>query len=373
MRHPRLRRFVVFCLAVALLAALAAPALAQRSRRPATPPTSSPGLREDGEQNRQLAEERAAKDRASALLAAGNALLDQGQFVEALTQFEAAYAIFPSPKLHYNIAQTLHELGRPLEALAQYEAFLAGVAREEMAAQRELANQRVFDLQGEIAMLALQCSSAGAAVSVDGKPSGETPLPAPLRLMPGRHVILVDKPGFERHVLEMDLAAGTTVVERVELLTSAQALAQRQEFQRAEAGRQAAERRLRDEQVKAERVDSKRRRTWRTAGWISLGTGAVAAATALGIGGLALYERSKVEGAEDGESWSGAVQAHYDRAATYRGIFYVSAAVAVVGLATGAGFLRYASARRKPTLIERAALAPMVTSSGGGAAVWGRF
>jgi tetratricopeptide (TPR) repeat protein len=312
------------------------------------------------------------KERALALLGEGNSKLDQGLYVDALAAFEAAYAAFPSPRLHFNIAQTLHELGRPLEALRHYEQFLAGVPQDEMPAQWTLASERIFQLQGRISTLALQCSAAGAAVSIDGSPAGVTPLPEAVRLLPGRHLVLIDKAGHERRVIELDLTAGATHTERVELLTSEAALAQRQEFQRAEAARQTAELRLRQEQAAATRARERRRRNLRTGAWVALGVSGAALATAATTGALAWRENAKVEDAEPGTPWTGAIEDHYDRAALYRRVFYVSAAVSVVGLATGGGLLLYS--RSSPAAaVERAALVPLVHAQAGGLAVLGSF
>src|SRR5579864_1228721 len=65
-----------------------------------------------------------ARARARALLRDGNDMLDRGLYAEALKLFEEAYRTFGSPKLHFNIAQALYQLGRPLEALERYERFV---------------------------------------------------------------------------------------------------------------------------------------------------------------------------------------------------------------------------------------------------------
>ncbi|MBK7540039.1 MAG: PEGA domain-containing protein [Myxococcales bacterium] len=170
----------------------------------------------------------------------------------------------------------MYELGRHPEALLHYEQFLQGVSEREMSAQWQRANRRVFELQGKVATVVVQCSASGAEVKLDGAVVGATPLSAPLRLSPGRHVLILDKAEHERHVVELELRGGDIRTERVELLTAEQAVQRRAEFQRVEAARHAAERKLLGEREAGQRASMRRRSTLRTAGWVTVGGAAVA-------------------------------------------------------------------------------------------------
>ena len=57
-------------------------------------------------------------------LSRGNDLFTGDKFQEALTEFQAAFAAFPSPKLHFNIGQCQRALGRRTEALAEFRRFV---------------------------------------------------------------------------------------------------------------------------------------------------------------------------------------------------------------------------------------------------------
>src|SRR5262245_37367876 len=72
------------------------------------------------------APDRGAKSEAQALLSQGTDLYDRGDYAAALEKFTAAYQVFPSPKLWFNIGQANRDLGRPVEALDAFERFLAG-------------------------------------------------------------------------------------------------------------------------------------------------------------------------------------------------------------------------------------------------------
>src|SRR5262245_15776882 len=67
-----------------------------------------------------------AKAKAQGLLKEGTALYQQGSFEAALAKFEAAFRVYPSAKLQFNIAQANRDLNRPVEAMHAFEAFLAG-------------------------------------------------------------------------------------------------------------------------------------------------------------------------------------------------------------------------------------------------------
>ncbi|PSM32078.1 trypsin-like peptidase domain-containing protein [Haliangium sp. UPWRP_2] len=169
--------------------------------------------------------------RARALLADGNDKLDRGLWAEALKLFEDAYRVFPSPKLHFNIAQALYQLRRPLEALERYERFVREINKEEHQTEWRLAQERVFELQAQIATIDIQCSVIGALVTLDGREVGKTPLPRPVRVVPGAVSIVISKPGYERQVIEVTLKAGDSVTQRVKLLTETEALGSRQDAQ----------------------------------------------------------------------------------------------------------------------------------------------
>jgi tetratricopeptide (TPR) repeat protein len=317
----------------------AAPAAAPAAAAPAPAPAADAGD--------------AGRQRARELLQQGNKQLDQGLYLDALHSFEAAYAAFPSPKLHFNIAQTYNELGRLIEALHHYELFVREVKREE-SAQWGLANERIFKLQGSIATVQLQCNVVDAAVTVDGNVVGKTPIAAPLRFMPGAHGIVVTKAGYENQVVEINLKAGDALTQRVKLLTEEEGAATKRAVQAAEARRLAA---LEEERRTKEKL--RRTRTiLRTSGWVAVGTGVVVAVTGGIFGGLSLSESSKVEGAPKDTQWVD-VKSHYQNADTYRKILYYGTAigggVALAGAILVGWSYRSAAAERRPEGGEPAA------------------
>jgi tetratricopeptide (TPR) repeat protein len=72
----------------------------------------------------QIGPEGDARTQAQAHLSRGNDLFTIDKFRDALTEFQAAFAAFPSPKLHFNIGQCQRALGNQPEALAEFQRFV---------------------------------------------------------------------------------------------------------------------------------------------------------------------------------------------------------------------------------------------------------
>jgi hypothetical protein len=115
----------------------------------------------------------------------------------ALAEFLASRELFPTQVALLNAAISLTRLGRYDDALSMYaelfELFGPGMTPEEKA----LANEEMADLQSRLGEVELSVNEPGAAVELDGRARGSTPLPAALRVAPGTHVVRVTKPGFE--------------------------------------------------------------------------------------------------------------------------------------------------------------------------------
>jgi hypothetical protein len=147
------------------------------------------------------------KARAQALLAEGSALFRNGEYAAALEKFEAAYAVFPSPKLWFNIGQANRDLDRPVQALQAFERYLAQVpdAPPDMAAD---ARASVADLQKKLGRLRIDCETPGAEISLDGKPIGTAPLPDTIWATPGRHQVTANRAGLAPAIEGVDVVAG---------------------------------------------------------------------------------------------------------------------------------------------------------------------
>src|SRR5262249_11557630 len=148
-----------------------------------------------------------AKARAQALLTQGTNLYDQGDYAAALEKFTAAYALYPSPRLWFNIGQANRDLGRPVEALDAFQRFLADGPRTPEAADAVAEAQRsVEDLQQRLGQVRVTCTTAGAEVTVDGRRVGLAPIDRLVWTTPGRHQIAGRHARFAPAIEDVDVA-----------------------------------------------------------------------------------------------------------------------------------------------------------------------
>jgi hypothetical protein len=168
-----------------------------------------------------------AKAKAQALLREGAQLYQDHAFAEALEKFDQAYAVFPSPKLLYNIGQASRELGRPADAVDAFEKFLAQApdASPELIAE---AKQSVAELSPKLGKLFINCNVSGAEISVDGKNMGKTPLVDSIRVSPGNHQVTATHPTAMPVVQTVLVAAGAmqTLAIRLRSLAESPAVGQ---------------------------------------------------------------------------------------------------------------------------------------------------
>jgi hypothetical protein len=148
-----------------------------------------------------------AKATAQSLLNEGSRLYGEGDYASALEKFSAAYAAYPSPKLMFNIGQTNRDLGRPVEALRAFEKFLVDAldASPETTAD---ARKSLAELREKLGRIVIDCQTADAAVSIDGKSVGMTPLPEPFWATPGRHQVTANHAHATAVIESVDVSVG---------------------------------------------------------------------------------------------------------------------------------------------------------------------
>jgi hypothetical protein len=148
------------------------------------------------------------RSQAQGLLTQGTELYAHGDYAAALEKFKAAYEVFPSPKLWFNIGQANRDLGRPVEALEAFQHFLAD-APDAPAETIAEARRSAAELRSKLGRLEITCATSDAEVSVDGKSVGTTPLVDPVWTTPGSHQVAVRHPRFAATVEDVDVKPGT--------------------------------------------------------------------------------------------------------------------------------------------------------------------
>jgi tetratricopeptide (TPR) repeat protein len=154
----------------------------------------------------------------------GNERLDQGLFVQALQLYREAIAAWDHPAIRYNVAVALINLERPLDAYDELERALAHgeQALEPDVYLQALAYQRL--LGGQIVRLAIECVEPATHVQLDGNELAMScPGTKEQRVLPGRHRVVANKPGFVTRQHELAPSGGETVRVSVDLMTDEEA------------------------------------------------------------------------------------------------------------------------------------------------------
>jgi hypothetical protein len=135
----------------------------------------------------------------------------------ALAEFEAAYRISRWYKLLYNIGQLNAALGRPAKAVAAFEAYLTEGGDEVPTARRRDVRAEIDREYAYLGTIIVETEPIGADVSVDGEAVGRTPLPGPLPVASGRHVVEVRLADHEPERREVDVVSGAEIAIHVGL------------------------------------------------------------------------------------------------------------------------------------------------------------
>ena len=157
-----------------------------------------------------------AKVQAQVLLDEGTAAYGRGDYATALDKFGAAYRIFPSPKLWFNIGQANRDLGRPVEAVAAFDRFLRD-ATDAPAETVTEARRSAAELKKKLGHIEVNCATDGAEITVDGKQIGSTPLGEMVWTTPGRHQVAVQHAGFSPAIEDVVVTAGAATAVNFQL------------------------------------------------------------------------------------------------------------------------------------------------------------
>jgi hypothetical protein len=152
-----------------------------------------------------------AKERARALLEEGSAALERGDAGRALSRFDEAFRVFPSPRIHFNRGLALRALGRHAEALESLRTFISEAAD---AAERPRAQARemLAELERKVGWLEIECDTDAVDLLVDGRRAagGAAGKPVPLDAGTRRLRLLRAGAGPEARPVEVSrtIAAG---------------------------------------------------------------------------------------------------------------------------------------------------------------------
>ncbi len=158
------------------------------------------------------------KKKAKKLLDQGDALLESGDFGGALTRYQKAHEVFPNARLLLPMAKAEEKLGRDLDALQHLEQLVNEVGPDLTEALAAEIDSLESMLGQRIAHVWLSVEPEGAVVTLDDVELGPAPLAQAIRLLPGKHHLLVTKDGLPSVQKNLELRAGDDVKETVSLV-----------------------------------------------------------------------------------------------------------------------------------------------------------
>ena len=149
-------------------------------------------------------------------LASGDKAARAKDWAKAQADYQAANAATPSADALDGLANAHYQQKHDVDAYVAYESWIKTYGPTSPAKKRA-AEARLQELAGKTGLLGLDTTESGAVISVDDKPSGTTPLAAPLRLAVGPHRVRITKDGFVPFDQVPNVAPGTTTTLAVKL------------------------------------------------------------------------------------------------------------------------------------------------------------
>ena len=157
----------------------------------------------------------AAREKARGVVVEGAKLFEAGKFEEALESFASAYRIFPSAKIHFNMALAHGRMGRHALAVTFLERFFSEVHDASPSLMAE-ARAELDRLSRKVGFVKIGSDANGAEVFIDGARVGITPIVGRLPVEVGRHELEVRSPNVGARSTRFAAVPGRTLEVRVD-------------------------------------------------------------------------------------------------------------------------------------------------------------
>jgi hypothetical protein len=163
------------------------------------------------------------REQARAAYGAGQEAYAAGQYAAAEAHFARADALLPAIQAKYWRAMSLDKLGDVAGAFTAFGVVLSDAQKDDLGAEKlAAAAARQRELSVVPSDLLLTTTPAGAHVQVSGV-DVPSPTPLSLRLMPGRHELLVSLPGYESQRVQITASPGAKLRPSITLVAQAAA------------------------------------------------------------------------------------------------------------------------------------------------------
>jgi tetratricopeptide (TPR) repeat protein len=194
------------CLGLLLLAASAALGSPRSAAAQAAPPAAT-----TTQDPTQIAKE---------WMKTGSAAYERGDWEEARRAFEHAWLVKKHFAVAFDLADVEMKLGRYADAADHLKYEIANLPSDRDS-DRSVAQAQLAECRTHLGHVRLAASVDGAAVTVDGAPSGTTPVADGLDLAPGTHSVLVSRAGYRSAQASLTIKAGESQDLKLELTPEA--------------------------------------------------------------------------------------------------------------------------------------------------------
>lgn len=141
-------------------------------------------------------------------------------WASAARLYDAANKASPTSEALDGLANAQYQAGNLGEAHASYTEWMDKYAGKAAAAKKNANQARLKEITDKTGELKVTVNEAGAAITIDDKPAGTSPLAKPLRLTAGPHRIRVTKDGFLPFDQAPNVSAGGSQPLAVDLAPS---------------------------------------------------------------------------------------------------------------------------------------------------------
>jgi hypothetical protein len=139
----------------------------------------------------------------------GVTLIEDGQFAEAVVEFEASLAIRTSPPVLYNLGLSHRGMGKYLKAIERLEEFLGVADATRHAEMRRSATELLEQMRRDLAHANLTVRGGSVQVTIDDVAQSMSDGSHRLVLDPGPHVFAATRPGYRPARLTVNLERGS--------------------------------------------------------------------------------------------------------------------------------------------------------------------
>jgi hypothetical protein len=176
---------------------------------------------------------------ADALVARGLELRREGKTAEALELFARAHAIAPSPRTLGQMGLAEASLQHWLDAETHLNSSLASSADPWVRKNKVLLEQAIDLSHKHVGHVSI-AGPAGAQISIAGNVIGTLPIPAPVRLPEGSHLLTAIAPGHKQLTQTVTVPGGSRasialVLEPLEVRAAAQPIVPLQHWDSSES------------------------------------------------------------------------------------------------------------------------------------------